>query len=106
MYREDSEEERLSPDKICRVCRVSQSKSFFNKNKANKDGLDWRCRECSKTYYSAFHKSNPDSKRSESLKRLYGITIADYDKILEDQGGGCAICGKPQGIEKNRLAVD
>ena len=27
------------------------------------------------------------------LKRLYGISVDDYYKMLENQGGGCAICG-------------
>jgi len=26
------------------------------------------------------------------LKRLYGITVDDYYAMLEQQGGGCAIC--------------
>ena len=27
------------------------------------------------------------------LKNIYGITVDDYYKMLENQGGGCAICG-------------
>lgn len=27
------------------------------------------------------------------LKRVYGITVDDYYRMLENQGGGCAICG-------------
>ena len=38
------------------------------------------------------------------LKRRYGITFADYYRMLEEQGGGCAICGyRPK---KRRLSVD
>jgi hypothetical protein len=25
--------------------------------------------------------------------KMYGITIDDYDRMLEAQGGGCGICG-------------
>ena len=28
------------------------------------------------------------------LKRYYGITVADYYRMLDEQGGGCAICSK------------
>jgi hypothetical protein len=28
--------------------------------------------------------------------RRYGLTIGQYEEILRDQGGLCAICGKPQ----------
>jgi len=27
------------------------------------------------------------------LKSKYGMTVADYDRMLSDQEGGCAICG-------------
>jgi len=25
---------------------------------------------------------------------MYGIDVSDYDRMLEEQGGGCYICGK------------
>ena len=38
------------------------------------------------------------------LKRRYGITFADYYRMIEAQDGGCAICGyRPKNI---RLSVD
>lgn len=29
------------------------------------------------------------------LKRKYGMTVGQYDAMLETQGGGCFICGRP-----------
>ena len=26
--------------------------------------------------------------------RMYGIDVPDYERILEEQGGGCYVCGK------------
>jgi hypothetical protein len=43
-------------------------------------------------------------KRAGALKRRYGITPEQYDKMLERQGGKCAICRRPPGAK--RLAVD
>lgn len=39
------------------------------------------------------------------LQRTYGITLADYDRMLKKQNGGCWICGKPP-KENKRLHVD
>lgn len=33
--------------------------------------------------------------RSENLKRVYGMTRADYDEMFEEQGGVCLICLNP-----------
>jgi hypothetical protein len=40
----------------------------------------------------------------EELKAHYGLTIADYDRMLARQGGVCAVCEREPG--KRRLAVD
>jgi hypothetical protein len=33
--------------------------------------------------------------RDSHLRRKYGITLADYERILNEQNGGCALCGAP-----------
>jgi hypothetical protein len=41
------------------------------------------------------------------LKREYGIKKADYDRMLEEQDGLCAICHQPNTHKKHkRLSVD
>lgn len=35
-----------------------------------------------------------ETSRARMLKHRYGITEEDFDKILEFQGGGCAVCGR------------
>ena len=44
------------------------------------------------------------SKHNTHLKKTYGISIQDYDRILESQGGKCAICRG--GTSKRHFAVD
>ena len=55
----------------------------------------------------AWNVANRDKVRAHArdnyIKRLYGISRADYDALMARQGGLCAICRKPS---KLRLCVD
>ena len=48
---------------------------------------------------------NRELQRARDLKRGYGISVAQYDKMLLLQGGVCAIC-KGRNKSKRRLSVD
>lgn len=48
--------------------------------------------------------SNPEKRLNAHLRRYFGITKADYDVMVEAQGGRCAICSEPP--ENRRLFVD
>ena len=66
-------------------------------------------REKIRTYGRQWRKNNPTST-SESYKRLYGITEADYLLMLEEQNNVCKICFQPETAKRNnkvkRLSVD
>lgn len=67
-------------------------------------------------YSSTLEKSKADKKAWSSLpsnkrraydrqlKNTYGISIEQYEVMIADQGGGCAICNRQPG--NRRLHVD
>lgn len=55
-------------------------------------------------YKRQHHAQNADLAREDKLIRKYGITAADYQQLLNAQGGGCAICGRQD--QRRRLNVD
>lgn len=38
---------------------------------------------------------DPMAHRRVHIKSKFGISMADYEALLESQGGGCAVCGTP-----------
>lgn len=54
--------------------------------------------------YERLREKNKPIEKNRTLKRKYGLTLADYQELFEQQNGVCAICAR---IEENRmLAVD
>ena len=73
--------EEPPPVKICSNCKIEKSINLFSKNKLNKYGFSNKCKLCA---------------RNDKLKAAYGITISDYDEMLNAQNSTCKICKKPQ----------
>jgi hypothetical protein len=57
-----------------------------------------------KAYMRLYRERFPRKARSAVLKATFGITLDDYDQILLEQNGGCAICGTPP--KTKRLSID
>lgn len=43
-----------------------------------------------------FHDNNKDKRRDYRLRKDYGITLVQYNKMFSDQNGLCGICNKPE----------
>lgn len=42
-------------------------------------------------------QQDPSIRRNKMLQKTYGISLDDYTQLLEEQGGGCALCGRKPG---------
>lgn len=106
--------------KHCNWCDSDLDLSKFGKNRSKKDGLTSYCRDCVNAYNREHSKnnervrlksknqyhSNKRRHRNWELKRLFGITIEDYEQMLSEQNHVCAICFGTEKRSHKSLAVD
>lgn len=96
--------------KICAKC--SNKTDNFPPSKQNKSGTGSWCRPCVNEYHKERRRTGKAKKptyeqnRAWALKKTYGISIEEFNTILENQGGVCASCGEFPGNQKNKFHVD
>jgi hypothetical protein len=47
-------------------------------------------------YMREYRKENPEKFRLIDVKKKFGLSSEDYSELLEESGGVCAICHKPE----------
>ena len=69
---------------------------------------EWRTKNAAKLSADAKERyaKNPRRQKSATLKYKYGITYDDYERMLEEQGGGCGICGTKEPGGRGKFHVD
>ncbi len=72
----------------CGKCKINKDPEDFHKNKNRKNQRDWICKKCSKEK----NASRKERTREVDYINSYGITISDYENILNNQGRVCLIC--------------
>jgi Recombination endonuclease VII len=95
----------------CIPCNLAAKKARTALDpQANRD-RDRRWQQQNPERYRAKQRSYAESgqkqiwDRKSYLRRTYGITIADYDRMFEEQNGVCAICGEAR-PEERTLHID
>jgi hypothetical protein len=76
--------------KKCNVCDIEKSLDKFVKRANRPNGFQAYCKECHNKKMRL--KDNKEYMRNFDLKKSYGITINDYNKMFNEQYGCCAIC--------------
>ena len=67
--------------KICSKCGEQRNLAEFYKDARTTSGLKSECKFCHSAYKKNRYKSNPNVAQSEYLKRCYGITFEDKQKL-------------------------
>jgi hypothetical protein len=112
-------------DTRCRVCRTAEVRNYRLKNPEIVKAIQKRTcakhaekhKERAAKWYSENHerakeqmakrrREQPETIKNEKLRLSFGITIHDYNRMMEDQGFCCAICGINNEKTKRSLAVD
>jgi hypothetical protein len=85
--------ENLISKKCIRCGEIKQSSEFFSKEDT-RDHLSSYCKKC----HLSYKRENYNAKviKGYHLKRVYKITLKDYQDLFLVQGGVCAICHNPE----------
>ncbi len=96
--------------KVCNICQEEKpaTTEFFSPHKGS---LNSKCKPCTAQIKKvAWAKLSMDEQKRRSrqyaLKRLYGMTVDEYNIRLASQDSKCIICERTMLENKRPLAVD
>ena len=78
-------------NKRCTQCGETKNISEFAS--AGKGKKRAQCKPCLARKKREYYKKNPDKARRRNLLTYYGITLEQFDKMVEAQNHCCAACG-------------
>jgi hypothetical protein len=99
--------------KICSKCRIEKPLDAFWPAKKERYGRNSQCKTCRNEQRRAAYAENPEKYKGRQigysktekgkriqricdLRKTYGITQNDFERMENAQNGVCAICGKPE----------
>lgn len=85
---------RKSRMKICTQCKTPKEEKEFNKRVRAASGLCPQCRECNKRYDRDNRERFKRKRQNQWYRRTYGCTIDEFEAIVANQKGLCAVCEK------------
>jgi len=93
--------------KSCSECGDDKKLAEFSKDKNAPDGRQYRCKACNQKRWDEYYPANKKQliqnrqeyrRNTGELRRVrYGVTLEQFQKLLDEQKGQCAICKDPLG---------
>ncbi len=86
------QKESYNPSLKCKTCYLDHKKKYYKTIK-----------EKQSLYMKDWNKNNPEKAHASKIKRKYGITLDQYNKLVLLQYNKCAIC---KNETNKKLSVD
>lgn len=80
-------------EKQCAKCGETKAVEHFSMSKSDISGYKRRCKECVSRCLTSYNWRNSPKRSLINKLRGYGMTIPDYEAMLDSQGLKCACCG-------------
>lgn len=97
--------------KVCKGCGQEKPIADFGRDKYRKDGHVDYCQECRAEQRLQRKLKYPNFSMYQNKRLKYGLSEEQFESMLKEQEGKCAICGNPEFKrngkgEINSLSVD
>ncbi|MEU5725308.1 endonuclease VII domain-containing protein [Micromonospora sp. NPDC047738] len=88
---------RELPDghRFCADCGTVRPVADFPRNRSDSTGYATYCKPCHNTRTSETKQRLYGGNREYHLRRRYGVGQKEFDELLAEQGGVCAVCAAP-----------
>jgi hypothetical protein len=97
-------ETAIETPRACRTCGKTKPADDFHRHQGSRRV---HCKDCMRAQHRERYRATNGKDRvfDQSLQRLYGITLEQYNQMLDGQGHVCGLCGEAPDTKK-RMHVD